>query len=57
MGGVTPERSGPVVVSPSRWRRRSLSPLAWVVIACIVTGLVWLAIDRWLLSSIAGMGR
>lgn len=55
VGGAAPDRSGPVVVNPSRRRRRPLSPLAWVLVACIATGLVWLAIDRWLLASIAGM--
>lgn len=54
-GGGVPDRSGPVVVNPSRRRRRPLSPLAWVFVAGIAAGLVWLAIDRWLLSSIAGM--
>jgi type VI secretion system protein ImpK len=61
MGGNTgpgvPDRSGPVVVNPSRWRRRPLSPLTWVLIACIAAGLVWFAIDRWLLLSIAGMAH
>ncbi|WP_322032664.1 DotU/TssL family secretion system protein [Paraburkholderia sp. J76] len=57
VGGVMPDRSGPVVVTPSRGRRRLLSPLAWVAIACIAAGLAWFAIDRWLLSSIAAMGR
>lgn len=52
-----PDLSGPVVVNPSRWRRRPLSPLAWVLMACIAAGLVWFAIDRWLLSSIAGMAH
>lgn len=57
VGGVTPDRSGPVVVNPSRARRGRLSPLAWVLIACIAAGLAWLAIDRWLLASIAGMAH
>ncbi|CAD6556656.1 hypothetical protein LMG27952_06162 [Paraburkholderia hiiakae] len=57
MGGATPDRSGPVVVNPSRGRRRRLSPLAWVVIACLAAGFTWFAIDRWLLSSIASMGH
>jgi type VI secretion system protein ImpK len=43
------------VVNPSRGRSRPLSPLAWVLIACIAAGLAWFAIDRWLLSAIAGM--
>ncbi|MEM5310270.1 DotU/TssL family secretion system protein [Paraburkholderia sp. JHI869] len=55
--GTLPDRSGPVVVNPSRRRRRSLSPLAWVCITAIAAGLIWLAIDRWLLSSIAGMAH
>lgn len=48
---------GPIVVNPSRGRRRPLSPLAWVLIAGIAAGLVWLAIDRWLLAVIAGMAH
>lgn len=52
-----PEAASPIVVNPSRGRRRSLSPLAWVLIACIAAGLVWLAINRWLLSVIAGMAH
>jgi type VI secretion system protein ImpK len=56
-GTCAPDLSGPVVVNPSRRRRRSLSPLAWVLIAAIAAGLVWFAIDRWLLSSIAGMAH
>jgi type VI secretion system protein ImpK len=49
--------SGPVVVNPSRRHRRAPSLLAWVLIASIGAGLIWLAVDRWLLSSIAGMAR
>jgi type VI secretion system protein ImpK len=49
--------SSPIVVNPSRRRRRPLSPLAWVLIACIAAGLGWFAIDRWLLSAIAGMAH
>ena len=49
--------SSPIVVNPSRWRSRPLSPLAWVLIACIAAGLAWFAIDRWLLSAIAGMAH
>lgn len=60
-GGSTnkgaPDRSGPVVVNPSRGRWQSLPPPAWVLLACIAAGLVWLAIDRWLLASIAGMAH
>ena len=52
-----PDRSGPIVVNPLRRRRRVFSPLAWVLIACIAAGLVWFAVDRWLLSSIAGMAQ
>jgi type VI secretion system protein ImpK len=50
-----PDTSSPIVVNPSRGRSRPLSPLAWVLIACIAAGLAWFAIDRWLLSTIAGM--
>lgn len=52
-----PGASSPIVVNRSRRRRRPLSPLAWVLIASIAAGLVWLAIDRWLLSVIAGMAH
>ena len=54
-GGAVQDRSGPVVVNPSRRRRPPLSPLAWVFIAGVAAGIVWLAIDRWLLASIAAM--
>ncbi|WP_321876915.1 DotU/TssL family secretion system protein [Paraburkholderia bannensis] len=57
MGGVTPDRSGPMVVTPSRWRRRPPSLPVWVVMAGIGAGVVWLAIERWLLSSITSMGQ
>lgn len=56
-GTGAPDLSGPVVVNPSRSRRQALSPLAWVLMACIAAGLTWFAIDRWLLSSIAGMAH
>lgn len=52
-----PGTSSPIVVNPSRQRRHPLSPLACVLIAGIAAGLVWLAIDRWLLSAIAGMAH
>lgn len=55
VGGAPPNRSDPIVVNPSRRRRRPLSPVTWVLAACIAAGLVWFAIDRWLLASIAGM--
>jgi type VI secretion system protein ImpK len=51
------ELSSPVVVNPSRWRRRVLSPLTWIAIAGVVAALVWFAIERWLLASIAGMAQ
>ncbi|WP_454738536.1 DotU family type IV/VI secretion system protein [Cupriavidus necator] len=47
--------SGPVLVTggkPRRWGGR-LSPLGWVVSACIGAGLVYLAVDRWLAAAIA----
>jgi type VI secretion system protein ImpK len=56
-GGAVRDLSGPVVVNPSRTRRRTLSPLAWVLIACVAAGLAWFAIDRWLLASIAAIAR
>ncbi|MBB3261171.1 type VI secretion system protein ImpK [Paraburkholderia bannensis] len=57
VGTTKPDLSAPIVVNPSRWRRRPLSPLALVLMACVAAGLVWFAIDRWLLSSIAGMAQ
>ncbi len=56
-GGNAAGAARPIVVNPSRGRRRPLSPLVWVIIACVAAGLVWFAIDRWLLSSIAGMAH
>jgi type VI secretion system protein ImpK len=56
-GKSATDLSGPVVVNPSRRRRRPPSLVAWVLLAGIAAGFTWLAIDRWLLSSIAGMGQ
>jgi type VI secretion system protein ImpK len=51
--GVHPA-SGPIIVTGSENRRmRQLSPVAWVLIACVGAGLVYLALDRWLAASIA----
>jgi len=50
-----PDTSGPVIVRPAvthRWNGH-LSPLAWVVITCVATGMVYLAFDHWLTVSIA----
>ncbi|MCG5077864.1 DotU family type IV/VI secretion system protein [Paraburkholderia tagetis] len=55
--GTDPDPSSPVVVNPSRPRRRPLPPPTWLLIAGIAAGLVWLAIERWMLSSIAGMAH
>jgi type VI secretion system protein ImpK len=57
VGEAAPNRSGALVVDPLRRRRRVLSPLAWVLIACMAAGFAWFSIDQWLLSSIAGMAR
>ncbi len=49
--------SGPVLVTDGGKRRwRALSPLAWVAIATVGAGLVYVALDRWLAASIAGLG-
>lgn len=60
-GGISPGENsdplGPVVVNPSRARRRRPSLVAWVLIACVAAAVAWLIIDRWLLSSIAGMAH
>jgi type VI secretion system protein ImpK len=49
------DTSGPVVFRSGRPRRwfRGLSPLSWVVIALVVTSVVYFALDRWLTTSIA----
>ncbi|WP_354685095.1 DotU/TssL family secretion system protein [Cupriavidus necator] len=47
--------SGPVLVTvgtPRRWLSQ-MSPLGWVVVACIGAGLVYLGLDRWLAAAIA----
>ena len=49
------DTSGPVVIkarAASRWTAR-LSPLAWVVIACVGVAVVYVALDQWLNASIA----
>ncbi|SAK96638.1 DotU family type IV/VI secretion system protein [Caballeronia catudaia] len=38
------------------WTSR-ISPLTCIALACVVTGIVWIAIDTWLDASIALMGR
>ncbi|WP_035881454.1 DotU/TssL family secretion system protein [Cupriavidus metallidurans] len=46
--------TGPVIVTAGKARGwRGLSPLAWVAIALVSTGLVYFALDRWLAVSIA----
>jgi type VI secretion system protein ImpK len=57
--GHDQDTAGPVVIRPraaSRWTWR-LSPLASVVIACVVAALVYVAFDQWLNASIAGIAR
>lgn len=54
-GGAVPDFSGPIVVSAGRARRRRPSSLTWVILACVAAGLMWFALDRWLLTSIARM--
>jgi len=56
-GAQARDASAPLIVNPSRPRRRRPSLMAWVLIACVAAAVVWLAIDRWLLSSIAAMAR
>lgn len=51
------QQSAPLVINPSPRRLPPLSPVAWVTVAGIAAGLVWLSIDRWLQSSIAGMAH
>jgi type VI secretion system protein ImpK len=53
------DTSGPVIVRPSaapRWNGH-LSPLGWVMLTCIATGIAYVAIDHWLTVSIAQMVR
>jgi type VI secretion system protein ImpK len=54
---LAPDSSGPIVVNPRRARRPSVSPLAWVLIAALAALLAWFAIDRWLVTSIAGISH
>jgi len=60
-GGIAPgtesDALGPVIVNPSRARRPRPSLMAWALIACVAAAVLWLAIDRWLLSSIASMAH
>ena len=53
--GRDQDTSGPVVVKrgPARHWNARLSPLAWVVVSCVVAGVVYLAFDQWLTASIA----
>ena len=49
------DTSGPIVIkarATSHWTVR-LSPLAWVVIACVWAAVLYFALDRWLNASIA----
>ncbi|WP_027215058.1 DotU/TssL family secretion system protein [Burkholderia sp. WSM2232] len=50
-------QSAPLVINPSPRRLPPLHPVAWVAVAGVTAGLVWLAIDRWLESSIAVMAH
>jgi type VI secretion system protein ImpK len=38
------------------WHQR-MNPLAWVVAACVVSGVVYLVLDRWLTASIDDLAR
>ncbi len=49
--------SNDIMVNRSGERRAWPSPILWVCLAAVTAGLVWLAIDRWLLSSIANLSR
>jgi type VI secretion system protein ImpK len=46
--------NGPVIVTHGKARAgRRISPIAWVVLALVGAGLVYLALDRWLDAAIA----
>lgn len=53
--GEGSDSSGPVVVGTGNGRRwfGNLSPLAWVVIALVGAGVIYVALDQWLTASIA----
>lgn len=49
--------SGPIIVTAGKTRgMRRLSPLGWVLIALGGAGLIYVALDRWLATSIAQLG-
>ncbi|WP_025601481.1 DotU family type IV/VI secretion system protein [Burkholderia sp. WSM2230] len=53
--GRAQDTAGPVVIKAhdaSRWTER-LSPLTWVVGACVVATVVYVALDQWLNASVA----
>ncbi|MFP3432455.1 DotU/TssL family secretion system protein [Paraburkholderia sp. SIMBA_061] len=53
--GRAHDTSGPVAIQPlasNHWAGR-LSPLAWVVIACVVAGVAYVALDQWLNAAVA----
>ncbi|WP_423396397.1 DotU/TssL family secretion system protein [Burkholderia sp. LMG 21824] len=47
----------PIVVNRGSTRPLRISPLAWVAIACVAVGVVWFAVDRWFIASIAQLAR
>jgi len=57
--GERVDTSGPVIVRGGGERRwfGNLSPLAWIVFACVAAGLMYVALDRWLTASIARIGH
>ncbi|WP_321847511.1 DotU/TssL family secretion system protein [Burkholderia diffusa] len=47
----------PIVVNHAGTRPARISPLTWVTISCVATGLAWFAVDRWFVASIAQLAQ
>ena len=49
------DTSGPLIVGAETSRRwfGNMSPIAWIVVACVAAGVVYFALDQWLTASIA----
>ncbi|EDT40923.1 DotU/TssL family secretion system protein [Burkholderia ambifaria] len=62
LGRTTVAQSGrtsldPIVIGRNRAARFRLSMLSWVTVACMAAGLVWFAVDRWLIAAIAQLAQ
>ncbi|KWA03259.1 hypothetical protein WL26_01625 [Burkholderia cepacia] len=47
----------PIVVNQTHARPIRISLLTWVIIACVAVCVVWFAVDRWFIASIAQLAR